>query len=276
MKYDAKNYSIEIFLPKFQKLLNDKYGNLKEHQRRNAFVKDYDDKFNTDTGKTIDNTVKQWFSYQQKPSIEKLMNICELLDCDIDYFLTSQSSFNKEIEKFSDISGLSYKASENIISMNKDKYYINKLNLQCLNLLLSDTENTDIINLLVHLIFTTDDDELNTIETTYNVNTSENEKYFVDRIAKSDFNYFLKYNDTYYLRAFDENEHLSYLGLELIKKLELLRQSQKILRKNYKGNIEIHLDYNTYTESDDDIVEIYENKYNKELANPNIQISFID
>ena len=42
------------------------------------------------------------------------MNICELLDCDIDYFLTEQDDFQKEVRSASEYLGLSYNTVERI------------------------------------------------------------------------------------------------------------------------------------------------------------------
>ena len=94
MRYNIEYYTPDNFAPKFNKILDKKYAHLKKHKRKSTFVKDYYNLFYKD----ITNSVDQWRAYRQKPSIESLMNICELLDCDIDYFLTEQETFKKDIE----------------------------------------------------------------------------------------------------------------------------------------------------------------------------------
>lgn len=161
MRYDSNSYTAETFFPKFEKLLDNRYGHLKKHKRRNAFIKEYDKKYNdTENGKliTIENTVKQWGAYKQKPSLEKLMNICEMLDCDIDYFLTSQESFKKEIFSASETTGLNYKTIEILETiktspkMDSEKY-IHKCILFVLDFLLQRTSGRYIFFNLFHYLF---------------------------------------------------------------------------------------------------------------------------
>lgn len=116
MRYDVEYYTKETFLRKFEVLLDTKYANLKKHQRRNAFCEDYINMFQTDPdgNNPIESSVKQWFSFSNtsKPSLEKLMNICELLDCDIDYFLTEQTDFKRDTASAAEVTGLEYKTIE--------------------------------------------------------------------------------------------------------------------------------------------------------------------
>ena len=142
MRYNANNYTPETFISKFQALLDDRYKHLEKHQKRNAFIKAYDQKYNTVNGKqlnSIDSTVKQWFIKKQKPSLEKLMNICELLDCDIDYFLTSQADTNKDIAAASETTRLNYHNIEFLTQLNNN-------NIQMLNLMLSHKDFSTLLS----------------------------------------------------------------------------------------------------------------------------------
>ena len=108
MRYNFEYYTPENFAPKFNKILNKKYAHLKEHKRRSTFVKDYFNLFHKD----ITNSIDQWCAYRQKPSIESLINICEVLDCDIDYFLTEQEVFKRDIMSMAEVTGLKYETIE--------------------------------------------------------------------------------------------------------------------------------------------------------------------
>lgn len=108
MKYNSEYYTPDNFAPKFTKILNKKYAHLKEHKRRSTFASDYFNLFH----KNIINSIDQWCAYRQKPSIESLINICELLDCDIDYFLTEQEDFKRDIMSMAEVTGLQHETIE--------------------------------------------------------------------------------------------------------------------------------------------------------------------
>ena len=172
-----------------------------------------------------------------------------------------------------------YETINNLNQLQQSSDPIDLIKLQCVNALLSDKKNIDdIISTLAHLVFTMDEDEISIIQATYNIKSSENEKYFVDRIAKSDYNYYLKYADSLYIPAEDSNIHLSYLIIELSKKLELMRLSHKKQREAYKGTVQVKLDY-THDYSIDEtplIFDLYEEAFNQNLVNDNITVSFED
>lgn len=107
-KYDADYFTKDCFAEKFEFLLNVRYSKLDEHKRRGQFENDYSEYYLGN----IHSSVSQWFSRRQKPSIEKLMNICELLDCDMDYFLTDQKVFKKDTAHASETTGLRYETIE--------------------------------------------------------------------------------------------------------------------------------------------------------------------
>lgn len=134
MRYNSKYYTPENFTPKFLKLLDKKYADLKKHKRRSTFDKDYFNLFHRD----ITEMRKHWCTYRQKPSIESLINICELLDCDIDYFLTEQEDFKKDITSASEITGLEHETIEKIL----------KLDTLSISVLNEVIQHADLINLL--------------------------------------------------------------------------------------------------------------------------------
>ena len=100
MKY-SKKYLESNFANKFRILLDSRYHKFASHKRRNEFCKDYDNAFSQD-GETVAQSCKNWFTHVSTPNLEKLTNICSLLDCDIDYFLTEQKDFQKELRSASD------------------------------------------------------------------------------------------------------------------------------------------------------------------------------
>lgn len=112
MKY-SKKYLEKNFETKFKLLLDSRYHNSAPRKRRTDFCKDFDSKFSKD-GESITQSCKNWFAHVSTPNLEKLMNICELLDCDIDYFLTEQDAFKKDIRSASEYLGLSYNTVERI------------------------------------------------------------------------------------------------------------------------------------------------------------------
>lgn len=112
MKY-SKKYLDNNFETKFKNLLDSRYHNLATRKRRTEFCKDFDNKFSKD-GESITQSCKNWFAHVSTPNLENLMNICELLDCDIDYFLTEQDDFQKEVRAASEYLGLSYNTVERI------------------------------------------------------------------------------------------------------------------------------------------------------------------
>lgn len=138
MKYDIKWFDNKFNVgKKIEKAIDYRYSNLPKHKRRSAFAKDYDNMYisknENNTGKGIESSLKQWIPGRQKPSIEKLMSICNVLDCDIDYFLTEQAELKKEIANASKITGLSYDTIEifnniNTVEHNQTKTYLDDAN----------------------------------------------------------------------------------------------------------------------------------------------------
>lgn len=111
MKY-SKKYLEKHFATKFKILLDSRYRGLAPRKRRTAFCKDFDNNFPQKDGGSVTQSCKNWFAHVSTPNLEKLMNICELLNCDIDYFLTEQDVFQKDACSASEYLGLSYDTVE--------------------------------------------------------------------------------------------------------------------------------------------------------------------
>lgn len=112
MKYNIEYYK-SYFPDKFLKLLEYRYLKIDKNKRRKHFLDEYSEKFVDG----VDSQINQWCSAAQKdrvPTLEQLMNICELLDCDIDYFLTEQKVFQRDAQSASNYLGLEYETVERI------------------------------------------------------------------------------------------------------------------------------------------------------------------
>ena len=87
----------------------------------------------------IRKTAKNWFrtdySKRTVPVLNVLINICDILHCDIDYFLTNQTEYNSDIALVSGITGLTFQSVENLIGRNHN---INMQSLSTLNYLLGE------------------------------------------------------------------------------------------------------------------------------------------
>lgn len=156
MRYNTEYYTPDNFAPKFNKLLDKKYAHLKECKQRSTFVKDYFNLFHKD----IKNSIDQWCAYRQKPSIKSLMNICELLDCDIDYFLTEQEDFKKDITSASEVTGLEYETIEILETIKNNEFkdtenYIDKCILFLLDFLLQRANGREILHAMFNYLFKT-------------------------------------------------------------------------------------------------------------------------
>ena len=235
------------------------------------------------SGTDKNSAIRKIRNWQDGYSMPKTLNdffaLCELLDCDAEYLIGKQNFPRRDSLDAQAKTGLCSKAIDNLDKLQHSNDVFDAVKLQCINALLSSQSNIDeIISSLAHLVYTIDPDEIDTVEITYNVNTKEDEQEFIDRIASAEFNFLLKYKDLFYLRNNGNNFHLNSIGLDLLKKLEAIRNTHKSLRKEYIGNVEVHLDYDTCIEDDntENTFDWYENKFNKELANPNITVSFCE
>lgn len=111
MKYNIEYYK-NHFPDKFLKLLECRYQKNNKNKRK-QFLDEYSENFVN----SVDSQINQWCSTAQRdrvPTLEQLMNICELLDCDIDYFLTEQKVFQRDAQSASNYLGLEYETVERI------------------------------------------------------------------------------------------------------------------------------------------------------------------
>jgi hypothetical protein len=107
-------YYEENFTRNFEKAFERHYHKPISRNRQ-LFVNDYDEKYpeldenGEPTGKSIKFSVDTWFSKRGKNAPDKIQTIyqiCDILDCDIEFFLTSQESISKDIAYASEITGL--------------------------------------------------------------------------------------------------------------------------------------------------------------------------
>ena len=119
MSYDFTYYR-NHFYQKFDNILNVRFANIKPHNRRSAFVDEYDERYGGDSAHSIMSSVKSWFSEYRVPKLETLLRICNLLNCDVDYFLTDQLCFSRQIENAATTTGLKYETIEQIILYEKE------------------------------------------------------------------------------------------------------------------------------------------------------------
>ena len=70
-----------LSLENFDRALQKKNWDLKK------LADEYDKKYSDENGKTIYNTLRKWRSPNGNPTLNILVRICDLLECDIDYLL---------------------------------------------------------------------------------------------------------------------------------------------------------------------------------------------
>lgn len=78
---------------------------------------EYDKRYPSEDGKTIYNTLRKWRSATGNPTLEKLVRICDLLECDVDHLLGRIDETNHTIKFINEETGLSERVIEKI------KYY---------------------------------------------------------------------------------------------------------------------------------------------------------
>lgn len=108
-----------LFSNRLRLLIEKKYGSLA------AFARAYDAKYNPGTfcndanspHKGTINTIKKYVSLKSKtiPSLDKIDNMCQLLDCDIDYLLGKIEQPKHIYEAMHNQCGLSKEATEQLI-----------------------------------------------------------------------------------------------------------------------------------------------------------------
>ena len=94
------------FLDKLDTLLEERYPNESRQQaRRNKFVEDYEKRF--EPASPFKSTLNNWIYRKSVPELRTLLNICELLNAEPDYFLiATQTEFRKGAQSASELLGL--------------------------------------------------------------------------------------------------------------------------------------------------------------------------
>ena len=90
-----------LSLGKFDRALQKKNWDLKK------LADEYDKKYSDENGKTIYNTLRKWRSPNGNPTLNILVRICDLLECDIDYLLGRIEESTHTIKFIGEKTGLS-------------------------------------------------------------------------------------------------------------------------------------------------------------------------
>lgn len=100
---DTYDYFKENFRDKLDALLEERYPNESRQQaRRNKFVEDYTKRF--EPAGSFKSTLNNWIYRKSVPELRTLLNICELLNAEPDYFLiASQAEFRKGAQSASEL-----------------------------------------------------------------------------------------------------------------------------------------------------------------------------
>lgn len=122
MHYDIKDYT-NNFKQKLLALINDKYRDYNERERRKLFKKDFAYEYDLDE-KKFNYTANEWLSGRNLASLDNLIRICSFFDCDIDYLITKQESFSKNISSASETTGLEYITIEEITNLSVSEKHI--------------------------------------------------------------------------------------------------------------------------------------------------------
>lgn len=103
---DTYDYFKENFRDKLDALLEERYPNESRQQaRRNKFVEDYTKRF--EPAGSFKSTLNNWIYRKSVPELRTLLNICELLNAEPDYFLiATQTEFRKGAQSASELLGL--------------------------------------------------------------------------------------------------------------------------------------------------------------------------
>jgi hypothetical protein len=114
MKYDA-TYLSENFGKKLNIAINRKYKDLPERKRKAQFKKDFcANQETTREEKPFSNTFHKWIYGGIVPDTVTIIKICNFFDCDIDYFLTEQETFSRDVKSASEVIGLQYDTVDRI------------------------------------------------------------------------------------------------------------------------------------------------------------------
>ena len=111
MPYDVDYYR-NNYRSKFLRLLDSRFADIPPRTRRNKFIDIYNERYYTDVGSSM----RSWLSgsVRKVPGIEVLMQVCNVLECDVEYFLTDQKEFQKDSYDAVDVTGLEYETIEQL------------------------------------------------------------------------------------------------------------------------------------------------------------------
>lgn len=93
------------------------------YKTQSALAEAYNKKYNPDVLNTsgILGSIKKWESGKSIPTIEKLDNLCELLDCDVNYLLGKIDCTNYQASEFKEQTGLSENTYERLKELHDKK-----------------------------------------------------------------------------------------------------------------------------------------------------------
>ena len=133
------------FLDKLDSLLEERYPNESRQQaRRNKFVEDYEKRF--EPASPFKSTLNNWIYRKSVPELRTLLNICELLNAEPDFFLiASQTEFRKGDQSASELLGLPENVTNAIAQYN--------IPARSALYMLATSEYGDLLEYLLTLIF---------------------------------------------------------------------------------------------------------------------------
>lgn len=120
-----------LSLKNFNKALARKEWNLKR------LANEYDKKYPSENGKTIYNTLRKWRSPNGNPTLDTLVRVCDLLECDIDYLLGRIEESTHTIKFIQEKTGLSETSQKRLQEILQTPY-LGKLRLEIINHLIED------------------------------------------------------------------------------------------------------------------------------------------
>lgn len=115
-----QEYIKEHFGEKLNKAIKSCYSDIPDRKRYGKFKDDYCKHAVIEKSK-FESRFNSWIYRKVIPEIGSIVMICNVLDCDMDYFLTEQEELRKDIVNASEITGLSYDAIQ-VLKQYKDLY----------------------------------------------------------------------------------------------------------------------------------------------------------
>lgn len=235
-KYEM-NYNKDTYNKRFEKALAIKYRKFDPWKRRREFIKAYELKY-ADDKTNIVTQIKNWstIANQTLPSVTQLIKICDVLECDIDFFLTDdpEVEFNSDMSVTSKTTGLSNEAIMELKKMDEEALLI-------LDVLLENNSMEAILHSISSMNKTAGILELEDISTgkkeKINVSNSMKNYAYVESIINecTSVRKSKKYDD-YMTKKFIENRGQIPIDFENLKQkyAEVPKEIKKILKKTTK------------------------------------------